>query len=119
MLVVVSFSSDDRPRADERHISTQDIEHLRNFVQTPSAQETPDERDSRVMPALIHSPVENYRVRALPLRRVRPHGSELENSEGHAKATDPLFAVEHRVSRRDQDRESDDQSRNQKDGEPD
>src|ERR1035437_11037407 len=52
-LVTLNFVGERRPRADERHVSYQDIQELRQLIETGSTQEPSDGCDARISDQLV------------------------------------------------------------------
>ncbi len=71
-------------RADEAHVTAQDVDPLGNLVEVQSAQNLPDPGD-----AVVKLP----RPKWPACLRVGDHCPELEQGEGAATATDPDLAV--------------------------
>ena len=80
-----------RPRADQAHVPAQDVEQLRQLVQTCASQEPADLRHARVIPA--------GQNRAHSFFRVLDHRSELVQGEESAILTDPLLLVKDGAAR--------------------
>ena len=68
-----------RTRADERHLSRNDVEQLRQLVQAAAAQEAAGPGHSRVV-------ARGLRAAGLILQ-IHPHGAELDHAEHRAVAS--------------------------------
>src|SRR5256712_4734436 len=75
-----------RARADEAHLTAQDVPELRQLVETPASQERPEPRAPRVIRPRPH--------RARLALGVHTHRAKLEHLEALAVQTHPLLAVE-------------------------
>src|SRR5215208_2299113 len=57
VLVVAEIRFEERARADQRHLSDENVEQLRQLVETPPSQESPETRCARVILDLEQTPV--------------------------------------------------------------
>src|SRR6266496_4376114 len=98
-----------RPRADERHLAAQDVQHLRQLVERIPADEPADARDPRVVLDLEQR--SRGFVRALepglPCTGVDVHRAELEHPELALAEPDAPVAVEDGAGRIELDRKCD------------
>jgi hypothetical protein len=77
-------------RADDAHISLQDIEQLRDLVQGPVPQESAHSCDAGIIPGYLQP-------QALVLS-AHHHGTELVAAENLAVFAHPLLDVQHRAA---------------------
>src|SRR6266568_821363 len=95
-----------RPRADQRHLAPQDIQHLRQLVERETTQESPDGRYTRIVLDLEERTggLVVSLERALAGGRVGVHRPELHHPERLLSEPDAPVAIEHRAARAELDR---------------
>src|SRR5450432_448926 len=77
-----------RPRPHETHLTLNDVDELRQFIQAEPSNDLAHARDSRIA---LQSP-----LGAVLFLRVGTHGTELQDFEGAPSITDSCLAVEYR-----------------------
>ena len=77
-------------RADQAHVTAQDVEQLRQLVQRGPAQDAPD----RAQPVVVGDVPVGLRLGLVE----RPQGAELHQLEGHAVAADAFLAEDDALS---------------------
>lgn len=80
-----------RPRPDDRHLAPDDVDQLRQLIQTALAQEITDRRQERLRV--------RHQMRR-QLRGIRSHGAELQHVEMRVVRADPVRDVINRPLRR-------------------
>ena len=98
-------------RADEAHVSHENVEKLRQLVEPGATQPFADPGDTRV--------AKDRPDRTRDVFGVGPHRSEFVENEDAPILTDTLLAKEHRAPRVDFDRERDERHQRQRQRQPD
>src|SRR5215469_8924703 len=113
---MIGFRLNDGARSDQRHFSPQNVDYLGNFIQAPAAEKAPDRRHPWIVPALVHSPLQDDSL-VDAMRTMGSHGTKLPDPKRHAKSTDALFGIKHGIGRRDKDRHGNEDARDEADRE--
>src|SRR5439155_6386716 len=89
------------PRADQRHLTPEDVKDLRHLVERKAAQEPPKGRDARIVLDLEERArgLVVQLERSLALGRVGVHRPELHHPERLLSQPDTPVAIEHRPAR--------------------
>src|SRR4051812_7135561 len=95
-------ASRERPRADERHLTAQDVDHVRDLVEREAPEEAPDVCDTRVVTDLEQRAARLVRLLQCLLLAVCPleHRAELEHPELLLAEADARIGVEDGTRRR-------------------
>src|SRR5204863_6991961 len=108
-LVVLKFEGGTRSRSDQAHVTAEDVEELRQFIQSRRPQKAPPGNDP-VIPhvqfchrySIAHQPLEvPFMPRSLGMHF---HAPEFENHEGPASEPNPFLPVKNGTGGRNLDR---------------